>query len=419
MSHCNRATVFALLARALLVASQAASYPPAPPPKSFPPLISEYGDQFSIGGILGLTFGGLFLVVISAIGVLVAMKAPLDSGPVPQAKLAKLTFNVGYSVTMARVPIAAVVLVTYAIISGVGWTQYEYSNELYNWVPIGGRFESQLREWDRLVNNSVTDRTAAYILVQSDNDDENLLSDPKRWLNATLETVKRVYTAANITALDKYGKTLTLSWKDFCFSVNHPILTKPVLGGLVSNGTGTDFKPCINPSVLDPFREHYWEFDPSDGDPVKIEKARSFQSINQIAEFACTRIDDDYCGQINNPLQYDSFFELSREQIIEKLMSNGATTGHWVHAASQPWGKLYGSLQGSIGGTRELTYAKSFMYTLYQDVSHRRSARRHSAAVPRWQARVARARSRLADVVLTSPPRLRPPLADPCGGCQG
>ena len=70
----------------------------------------------------------------------------------------------------------------------------------------------------------------------------------------------------------RYGSPLTLDWKDFCFSVNHPILTSALPltlpnGDPVSLGTGDDWKPCINPSPLDAFKEQAWEFEVS---PVRF-----------------------------------------------------------------------------------------------------------------------------------------------------
>jgi len=44
--------------------------------------------------------------------------------------------------------------------------------------------------------------------------------------------------------------------------------------------------------------------------------------------------------------------------------------GHWINAASQPWGKMFGTFKGYNrgAGDRDLTYVKSFVMTLYQDI---------------------------------------------------
>lgn len=62
----------------------------------------------------------------------------------------------------------------------------------FDWVPSGTRFYDNLKEWDTYVDNSITDRTTAYFMVMSDDENENLLDDPQRWLNATLLIAEQV-----------------------------------------------------------------------------------------------------------------------------------------------------------------------------------------------------------------------------------
>ena len=58
-------------------------------------------------------------------------------------------------------------------------------------------------------------------------------------------------------------------------------------------------------------------------------------------------------------------FDLTKEQIIERLMNINNGVGHWINAATQPWGRMFGKFEGYNNGPndRALTYAKSFVYT--------------------------------------------------------
>ena len=79
----------------------------------------------------------------------------------------------------------------------------------------------------RYVDDSVTDRTYAYILITA-KDGSNLIDDPGKYLQAMLTVVQHAYTNASVTATDSSGHSLTLDWKDFCYSVHHPSLTAPI-----------------------------------------------------------------------------------------------------------------------------------------------------------------------------------------------
>ena len=181
------------------------SFPPAPPPSTYAAYPSEEKDEDDIGPIVGGTVGAVSLCVAIALAVLMARGKPLESSPLPSSELTRATFHIGRNVALARVPIMIMIIATYATLAGVGWGEYSYSNEVYNWVPSGGRYEKQLREWDQYVDDSVTDRTTAYIIIGSDNEGENLIDDPLRWLNVTYQVVKHVYTAATVSVSDRCG----------------------------------------------------------------------------------------------------------------------------------------------------------------------------------------------------------------------
>ena len=80
------------------------------------------------------------------------------------------------------------------VVLSTGMREIEQSEgQPWDWVPSGTRYERQLKEWDRLVDNSVTDRTHAYILVRSEDEDENLLDNPEKWLDILYRTTRAVY----------------------------------------------------------------------------------------------------------------------------------------------------------------------------------------------------------------------------------
>jgi len=221
-------------------------------------------------------------------------------------------------------------------------------------------------------------------MISSDKDGENLLDEPLRWLDATLRTVKRAYAEATVPVQETGGELLHLGWKDFCLSVNHPILVDPIVP--FTKGTGDLWKPCINPSILDPFKEQTWEFNASAAnDTATYQKSQAYDAIATVGNLACELSKAKgkgtaYCNQVNEPAKYPSMYDLNRTQIIERLKMDSTQAGHWIAASSQPWGKLFGSYEGTNDGNgeTELTYAKSFVYTLYQDipkevVKHRKS----------------------------------------------
>jgi len=312
---------------------------------------------------------------VAVIGMLVAIlsKKGANCTLVSQTSLAGCMLSWGFTVVRHRLALLAVVLIVYLALVGAGLPRLVVDEgSLSEWVPSGGRLEKQIQDWDTYVDNSVTDRTYAHILISA-KDGANLIDDPKKWLQATLDVVSTVYTTATVTAQDTAGNDLTLSWSDFCFSINHPILTSEVIHpvfGMISAGTMGNSKPCINPSVLDPFLEQSWEFDGPG--TVKQQKRSSFDTIAAVAATACAVYGDSYCGQVSVPFSYPSFNSLTDEEVVTRLKMNGIEYGHWITAASQPWGKLYGSFQGDSTPAdptdRTLTYAKSFVYTLYQDI---------------------------------------------------
>lgn len=130
----------------------------------------------------------------------------------------------------------------------------------------------------------------------------------------------------------------------------------------------------MNPSPLDSFYETTWEYT-ADGVPgsTLTQKATAFNAIAYTANMACV-LSPQYCGQINDArtdrVKYPSFYFMNTAQINAQLMKNSNEVGHWINAASQPWGKLYGSFVGHNRGVsdRSLTFVKSFVMTLYQDV---------------------------------------------------
>jgi len=270
------------------------------------------------------------------------------------------------------------------------------------WVPSGGRLERQINDWDRYVDDSVTDRTYAIFLVYSKAGD-NLLDDPERWLTAMLQIAKTVYLAANVSVeyRDAKGNVFDeaiLGWKDFCYSLNHPIVTSPIsfAGVDISQGTGTNLKPCINPSPLDPFKEQAWEFTANKtlfNSSASDEKAESFKAIWAVGDKACKLYPDFACGQLNNPEEkYPSFVGMPRDEIVERLQMNPKAAGHWLDGASQPWGTMYGDFKLDDAGN--LTSVSSFVYYMFQDipkevVKHRKSvakltADEFRAANKRW-----------------------------------
>lgn len=136
----------------------------------------------------------------------------------------------------------------------------------------------------------------------------------------------------------------------------------------------------MNPSVLDPFREGMWEFDGAantkyPNDTLKAEKYASYLTIKAVGD-AAGLLNPEYAGQVNDQSSYESFYDLNRTQIINLLEQNSncgpaiQRRGHWINAASQPWGKLYGSFRGYNRGfgDRKLEYVRSFVYTMYQDI---------------------------------------------------
>jgi len=296
-------------------------------------------------------------------------------------------------------PMFAAVLIFFIFLATGMHAIEQDRGQVWDWVPAGGRFERQLKEWDQYVDKSVTDRTYLYIQIRSENEDENLLDDPAKWLNLLERTARSVYGypmdaadagfTASITVTDANGDEHSLDWKDFCFSINHPLLTGEIPG--ISNGTGTNLKPCIQPSPLDAFSEQGWEFSQSSSEEYIREKYDSFNVINDIAVLVCTTgIALQGCGQTNDPSNYPSFRSLTRQQIIDRLkaLGNNLDVGHWISAASQPWGKLYGSFEGYNNGCAtsppppssapssldlsgcdfDLTKVTSFLMTVYQDI---------------------------------------------------
>jgi len=359
--------------------------PPTYPPVYYSPLEPEVRTEMEPAAIIGLTIALILLIVILALVVLIGTNKPLDCSPVSQSGLGQLTFWWGRTSAKYFFVFAPALLIVYLCLACVGLPQVEQDRgSTFDWVPAGTRFYNNLKEWDTYVDNSITDRTTAYFMVMSDNEGENLLDDPQRWLNATLYIAQQAYAEAVVTADDKYGRPLNLSWPDFCFSVNHPILVDEVNPSLP--GTGDRFKPCMNPSVLDPFREGMWEFDGAVdvpgvkdtkyvNDALKKEKYKAYTLIQHVATLAGA-LNAEYGGQINDQQRYESFYDLNRTQIIGLLEGNSncgdpnERRGHWINAASQPWGKLYGGFRGYNHGAggRQLEYVRSFVYTMYQDI---------------------------------------------------
>ena len=117
-----------------------------------------------------------------------------------------------------------------------------------------------------------------------------------------------------------------------------------------------------------------WEFNASSTNPIIREKAHSFEIINGVADTACNVLGiADGCGQTADPSLNPSFRNLDRQGIIDRLKINGPCgVGHWIQAASQPWGKLFGGWTGYNNGCNlescdaELEHVTSFVYTLYQ-----------------------------------------------------
>ena len=163
----------------------------------------------------------------------------------------------------------------------------------------------------------------------------------------------------------------------FCLSINHPLLTSriEVLGNEISPGTGDNWKPCINPGVLDAFLEQTWEFNRSATDEISVQKAASFKVISAVGSTACAAQGGSTCGQVNNPYNYPSMYDLNRTELIIRMEQNYCTPdqgctpgiGHWISAASQPWGKLYGKFETTPGGG-SLTEVYSFVFAMYQDI---------------------------------------------------
>jgi len=362
----------------------APSFPPAPPPTQYEPLPEDKsGLDVDAGPFMAFAAAAMFGLVLLALIFLRIKRQPLECGVVSHGRLASAMLHWGLTATRFRSASVSAVAITFAVLAGLGLPLVEQDvGTASSWVPAGGRLERQLKDWEDLVDKSVTDRSYAYFLVSSD-DGENLLDDPLRWLDATLRVAKRAYAEANVEVqLDATEEPLQLGWKDFCLSINHPILTKAIPP--LTTGTGDDWKPCINPSPLDPFREQSWEFNASDGTVVGREKAASYQAIANVGATACKiSSDGSYCGQVNNISGFPSMYDLDRDALVEQLMKNSNEAGHWIAAASNPWGKLYGSYKGSndASGERALTHVTSFVYNLYQDipkevVKHRKSVER-------------------------------------------
>jgi len=411
-------------------------YPPAIPPGTYTPLGEDLKKALPGWAILLIVIGGLVVLTAAAVAALRMKGKGLDTGVVSKTKLSKLGEKWGSLLGKRDVPAAiagTLFVVVFLVLGCVGMPTIELDRgTAADWTPKGGRFEKQLREWDANVDNSVTDRTNAYIQISSDTKGTNLLNDAKTWLGHLKSAVEQVYTSATTTATDSNGNTLTLGWKDFCYSINHPILTGQLaiptyglalgatmtsatsstmcsctnalcngatdccsaaaIGAIIagnyatngatcfySPGTGNNLKPCINPSVLDPFVEGAWEFDPTSSDPVKQEKWSSFLTIARVAAFAGAA-SPAYAGQVNFPYSpqagsvgapiYPSYTTMTNQQIVDRLIQSGTPgVGHWIAASTQSWGHLFGSYVGDANAaTPTLTSAKSFVYTLFQDI---------------------------------------------------
>lgn len=367
---------------------------PAPPPTVYEPLDEDFTEDVEPDAIIPVAAAIIVFIMVVAAGVFMVLRKPVDTSPVPQSVLGQIMHNWGYQ--MGRAPtggatFAFVTLFMLVFAAGMSQIELDHGTEA-DWVPTNGRFASQLREWDRLVDDSVTDRSFAFLQIMSENGD-NLLDDPKRWLRALLATVQAVYGMgqpgeeqyqATVSATDRNGNPLTLSWRDFCYSINHPLLTSAIdLSFLQTNGTGTNLKPCIQPSPLDAFAEAQWEFDRNSTNPDIREKADSFEYIHYIAQVACAVL-DNACGQTSDASQFPSFEDLTDAEVNQRLMMLSNGVGHWITQAAQPWGRLYGDFQGYNNGCAppsspgapvdqstcdyDLTFVRSFVFTLYQDI---------------------------------------------------
>ena len=358
--------------------------PPAPPPTVYTPITddapSRADDAWAGYSMMSLAVGLMVLVVVVA---LAACRG--NATPGPRESLGAGMLSWGFVAVRYRLIISPLVLCLFGALIGAGVPRFEVDQgSISEWVAQGTRLEQQIKDWDTYVDDSVTDRTYAYILITA-KDGSNLIDDPGKYLQAMHTVVQHAYTNASVTATDSNGHSLKLDWKDFCYSVNHPILTKPVVHpalGPLSPGTGTNLKPCINPSPLDAFAEQSWEFaGGADASIWSQQKRAAYDVIAGVAGIACAAYgaaSPEYCGQIAAPFAYPSFKALGREAIIDRLKTIGVgtlaagRTEHWIAAGTQPWGKLYGSFEGdSTGATaaaRSLTSAKAFVYTLYQDI---------------------------------------------------
>jgi hypothetical protein len=198
-------------------------------------------------GLIAAAIGVALAAVWCCGGSLPAVLYPKGSTPrncvvVPQRVLGDLMREWAQRVVAQRYAVCLVVLTVFVALAAGGCPQLEVDRgSPAKWVPSGSLLQQRIYDWEDNVDNSVADGTWGFIMIAPDVGG-NMLDDPKRWLDATLRVLKRVYATAVIEAEDEEGNALELGWKDFCFSINHPLLVDEIVVGGTQISTGTQGK---------------------------------------------------------------------------------------------------------------------------------------------------------------------------------
>lgn len=168
----------------------------------------------SPGGFMGLVVGGIAVIVIVLMLIVskTSSRSPFEVGIVPKAKLGAAMLHWGFIVTKYRYVVVVLVLALYGSLAGAGFPRIKMDQgSSEEWVPRGSRLQQRINDFNTLVDDSVSDRTYAYIMVKPKSG-ENMLDDPIRWLDAQLKVLKRAYAEAYTEATDTNGEALSLGW---------------------------------------------------------------------------------------------------------------------------------------------------------------------------------------------------------------
>ena len=93
----------------------------------------------------------------------------LECGVISHARLGKAMLHWGLAASRFRIAQVSAVAICFAILAGLGVPRIEKDvGTASAWVPSGSRYEGQLHDWERLVDEGVTDRSSAHILISSD-----------------------------------------------------------------------------------------------------------------------------------------------------------------------------------------------------------------------------------------------------------